>query len=122
MFQHYLLIGTDKFSLKKTNLIIVSSDNVILTLKLLREEVQFDPRPPACGFSKSLSSKEREKPWFLVTFVTLLKISLNFLKSLRRYEEILCQYKLIMINVHRFFGFFDITYLLRKLMTPAYSR
>ena len=27
---------------------------------------QFDHHP--CGFSKSVSSKEREKPWFFVTF------------------------------------------------------
>ena len=30
MFQHYLLIGSDKFSLTKTILIIISSGNVIL--------------------------------------------------------------------------------------------
>ena len=37
------------------------------TLKLLGESGgQFDP--PPCGFSKNVSSKERVKPWFSVTF------------------------------------------------------
>ena len=50
-----------------------------------------------CGFSKIASSKERVKPWFFVTFNIILKHTfpetlLNFLKSLRRYEEILSQF------------------------------
>ena len=32
---------------------------------------QFDPSP--CGFSKSVSSKEREKPCFFVTFSIILR-------------------------------------------------
>ena len=28
---------------------------------------------PPCGFSKSVSSKEREKPWFFVTFNIILR-------------------------------------------------
>ena len=39
-----------------------------LTLKPL--EGQFDP---LCGISKSVSSKEREKPWFFVTFNIILR-------------------------------------------------
>ena len=36
---------------------------------------QFDsPLPPSpCGFSKSVSSKERERPWFFVTFNIILR-------------------------------------------------
>ena len=37
-----------------------------LTLKRLGERDQFGP--PTCGFSKNVSSKERVKPWFFVTF------------------------------------------------------
>ena len=29
--------------------------------------------PPLCGFTKSVSSKEREKPWFFVTFNIILR-------------------------------------------------
>ena len=32
---------------------------------------QFDPSSP-CGFSKNVSSKERVKPWFFVTFNIIL--------------------------------------------------
>ena len=32
---------------------------------------QFDPLP--CGFSKSVSFKERVKPWFFVTFNIILR-------------------------------------------------
>ena len=76
-----------------------------LTLKRLGG--QFDPNPPPsppppptlCGFSKNLSSKERLKPWFFVTFNIIIsgifpEISLKFLKSFRKYEEFLCQYYL----------------------------
>ena len=41
---------------------------------------QFDP--PPCGFSKNLTSEERMKPWFFVTFnITLRHIfPENFIK------------------------------------------
>ena len=39
-----------------------------LTLKRLGS--QFDPSP--CGFSKNVSSKERVKPWFFVTFCIII--------------------------------------------------
>ena len=31
------------------------------------------PPPPACGFSKNVSSIERVEPWFFVTFNIVLK-------------------------------------------------
>ena len=36
----------------------------------VRGEGQFDP---PCGFSKNVSSKERVKPWFFMTFKIILK-------------------------------------------------
>ena len=52
---------------------------------------------PLCGFSENVSSKERVKPCFFVTFGIISKHIftenfIDFLKSFRRYEEILCQY------------------------------
>ena len=44
-----------------------------LTLKLLGQGGQFAPPPPfPCGFSKYVSSKERAKAWFFVTFDTII--------------------------------------------------
>ena len=37
-----------------------------VTLNRLGGGCQFDP--PLCGFSENVSSKERMKPWFFVTF------------------------------------------------------
>ena len=45
-----------------------------LTLKRLRGGVQFELPPPlSCGFTKNVSSKERVKPWFFVTFNIILR-------------------------------------------------
>ena len=35
-------------------------------------EGQIDP-PPPCGFSKNVSSKDRVKPWFFVTFNIIMR-------------------------------------------------
>ena len=43
-----------------------------LTLKLLGQGGQFAPPPSPCGFSKYVSSKERAKAWFFVTFDTII--------------------------------------------------
>ena len=50
-----------------------------------------------CGFLKNVFSKERVNPWLFASFniiinTSFLKISLTFLKSFRRYEELLCEY------------------------------
>ena len=42
-----------------------------LTIKRLGEGQFYPPSP--CGFSKNVSSKERVKPWFSVTFTIILK-------------------------------------------------
>ena len=45
---------------------------------------QFDPPPSPFGFSKNVSSKERVKPWFFVTFnITSRNIILSLLIILR---------------------------------------
>ena len=43
-----------------------------LTLKLLGQGGQFASPPFPCGFSKYVSSKERAKAWFFVTFDTII--------------------------------------------------
>ena len=43
-----------------------------LTLKLLGQGGQFAPPPSPCGFSKYISSKERAKACFFVTFDTII--------------------------------------------------
>ena len=43
-----------------------------LTLKLLGQGGQFAPPPFPGGFSKYVSSKERAKAWFFVTFDTII--------------------------------------------------
>ena len=40
----------------------------MLTLIYLGERVAGSNWPLTCGFSKNVSSKERVKPWFFVTF------------------------------------------------------
>ena len=75
---------------------------------------------PPCGFSKSVSCKERMKPWFFVTFNIIVshifpEDLLKLLKSFRRYEGFPWQYQPIFINLHQFFGFFYISLLQRKV-------
>ena len=55
--------------------------------------------------------------WILILFqnTSLLKFSLNFLKSFRRYEKNSLSILAIFINFLKFFGFFYITVLLRNL-------
>ena len=37
----------------------------------------FDPHPPSCGFPKNVSSRERVKPWFFVTFNIIASCKLH---------------------------------------------
>ena len=81
------------------------------------------------GVSKGVSYKEREKPWFFVTFNIILRLIFpqNFIRFSQVVQKIwrnsLSIYSLlIFINFHQCFGFFDITYLQKKLMTSAYNR
>ena len=67
------------------------------------------------GLSKTVFSKERVKPYFLLLLINIiiketlfLKISLNLLKSFRRSEDFFRQYK---NYFHRFFGIFDVSLL-----------
>ena len=64
--------------------------------------------PLLCGFSKNVTSKEKVKLWFFVTFNIVLRhiFPENFIEFPQD-EEILCQYWLIFIDFHRVFGFFD---------------
>ena len=77
---------------------------ISLTLKRPGRGVNLTPPPSTCVFSKIVSPKERVKP--LVT--SFLKISLNFLNSVRRYENFLCQrylFSSIFINFLDFLTF-----------------
>ena len=55
--------------LPTSQMLLTSSRLCTLTLKRLGGG-QFDP---PCGFSKNVSSKERVKPWFFVTFNIISK-------------------------------------------------
>ena len=86
--------------------------NVLLTLKKLGG--QFDPPlPHPCSFPKNVSSKERVEAWLFLTFNIIITdiFPENFIdipqvvqKMWRLYLPILA----IFLNLHIFFGFFDI--------------
>ena len=83
-------------------------DNGFISLTLKRLGGQLDS---PCGFSKTVSSRERVKNWSFETFniiTTFLKTSFKFLKS--------------WFYVHQFFGFFWHFLVTKKLMTPVYIR
>ena len=74
---------------------------------------------PPCDFLKNVSSKERVKPWFFVTFSTILKhiFPENFTEFLQVVQKIWRNSLSILdtfINFPRFFGFFDIALLQRN--------
>ena len=80
-----------------------------------------------CGFSKNVSSKERMKPWFFVTFNTIIShiFPENFIKIPQVVQKILRIYLSILaifINFHCFFGFFWHFLFTKKLMTSAYNK
>ena len=75
---------------------------------------QFDPSP--LWFSKNVSSKERVKPWFFVTFNIILRHMFpeNFIEFPQVVQKIWRNSLSILANFHQFFGFFDITLLQRN--------
>ena len=74
---------------------------------------------PPCGFSENVSSKERVKPWFFVTFNIILKhiiseIFIEFGQVVQKIWRNSLTILAVLINFPRFFGFFDITLLQRN--------
>ena len=66
---------------------------------------------PPCGFSKNLSSKKREKRWFLVTFnIIIIHIfPENFIEIpqfVEKFWRIYLSILAIFINFHQFYRFF----------------
>ena len=53
--------------------VIAENTERILTLKRLGGIGEVKLIPPRCDFSTSVSSKERMKPWFFVTFNNILR-------------------------------------------------
>ena len=87
--------------------------NVLLTLKKLGGARWAPPPPHPCSFPKNVSSKERVEAWLFLTFNIIITdiFPENFIdipqivqKMWRLYLPILA----IFLNLHIFFGFFDI--------------
>ena len=69
-----------------------------------------------CGFSKNVSSKERVKSWFFVTFNIIISYIFpeNFIEIAQRVQKIWrisLSILAMFINFHQFFGFFGISLL-----------
>ena len=86
-------------------------------LILKRMGDQFNP--PSCGFSKNVSSEERVKPWFFMSFSIIIShiFFWKFRLSSSSHSE---NMKTFSVNVSYFyqfslsFGFFDISFLQRN--------
>ena len=63
---------------------------------------------PPCGFSKSVFSKEREKPWFFVTFNIILRhiFPENFIEFPQVVQKIWRNSLSILANFHQFSSIF----------------
>ena len=75
--------------------------------------------PPPCSFSKSLSSKERVKPWFFVTFNIITshifpENVIEILQAVQKLWRISLSILAIFIDFHQFHGFFYILLLQRN--------
>ena len=66
------------------------------------------PLSPSCGFSKSVSSKDREKPWFFVTFDIILRhiFPENFSEFPQVVQNIWRNSLSILANFHQFSSIF----------------
>ena len=89
-------------------------ENVLTLIQLERRRVNLIV---PCGFSKNLSSKERAKPWFFVTFNIVLKYIFpeNFIEFYRNFLSVLP-------NFHQFSSVFWIFWhylATKKLMTSV---
>ena len=99
----------------------------VLTLKRLGEGGgSIWPLTP-CGFSENVSSKERVKPWFFVTFSVILRhiFPENFIEFslvVQKIWTISLPILAIFIHFHRFFWIFWHYLVTKKLMSSAYNR
>ena len=101
-----------------------------LTVILARNEAKhllsIWPAPP-CGFSKSIFSKEREKPCFFVTSNIILRhiFPENFIEFPQVVQKIWRNSLSILANFHQFSSIFWIFWhylVTKKLMASAYNR
>ena len=82
--------------------------------------VNLTPSPPlSCGFSKNATSKKKVKLWFFVTFNIIIShiFPENFIEIPQVVQNIWRSFLsilVILIDFHRFFGFFDISLLQRN--------
>ena len=88
---------------------------LVLTLKRLGG--QFDHHP--CSFSKTVSSKERMRPWIFATVNIIIShiFPENLIETsrvLQKLWRVSLSILAIFINFHRFSGFFDISLLQRN--------
>ena len=87
--------------------------NVLLTLKKLGEGGNLTPPTQPCSFPKNASSKERVEAWLFVTFNIIITdiFPENFIDIPQVVQNIWRLYLPILaifVNLHWFFGFFDI--------------
>ena len=83
--------------------------------------------PLPCGFSKNVSSKERAKPWFFVTFTIILRHTFpeNFMEFPQVVQKIWRNSLTLLANFHQFSSIFLIFWhylVTKKLTTSAYNR
>ena len=86
---------------------------------LTQKQLGVNLTPAPCSFLKNVSSKERVKPWFIVTFNIIISHSFpeNFIEIpqvVQKIRNISLSILAIFIDFHQFFGFFDISLLQRN--------
>ena len=91
--------------------ILIGFWTIVLCLNLKQLERQFNP---PCSFSKNVSSKERLKRWFFVTFNIIIGhiFPKNFIEIPQGFQKtwnISLSTLAISIYFYQFFGFFDIS-------------
>ena len=93
---------------------------------MVGEGVNLNPLPP-CGFSKNVSSEERVKSWFFVTFNIIIShiLSENFIEIPQVVQKIWMlslSILAIFIDFQQFFWIFWNFLDKKKLITSVYSR
>ena len=98
-----------------------------LTLKRLSKVGGVKLTPLPCSFSKIVSSKDRVKPWFFVTFNIIIShiFPENFIEITQVVQKIWGISLTILANFHRFASIFWIFWnflVSKKLTRSAYNR
>ena len=114
-----IMIQTCIQHIMKKKLVAAKKHVETLTLKRLGEGVNLSQPPPPLWFFEIVSSKQRVKSYFFVTFKIIMKhiFSENFIEIpqvVQKIWRIFLSILAIFINFYHFFGFFDISLLQRN--------